>query len=119
MDDPFYTMWAKNEITEIISRSRILLNWEIELVVREVERFPTEENVEQLFYLSNIYVKRRCRRYPHVSWSDTDYQSWECNQSGTENSESQPRDGIAQSLAKDLLWPDARQRQRYTDVQEC
>jgi hypothetical protein len=72
-------MWTQEECTELISRARLLLIWEIELVVREVERFPTEESAEQLFYLFNIYVKRHSKRARHVSWSDTDYQSWERN----------------------------------------
>lgn len=72
-------MWTKEEYTELIRRGRLLLNWEIELVVREVERFTTEENIEQLFYLCNIYVKRQNKRTCHVSWTDTDYKTWERN----------------------------------------
>jgi hypothetical protein len=81
-------MWTKEEYTELIKRGRLLLNWEIELAVREVERFPTEESIEQLFYLCNIYVKRHYKRTRHVSWTDTDYRPWERDQPYSENSES-------------------------------
>jgi hypothetical protein len=88
-------MWTNEEIAELILRGRLFLNWEIELAVREVERFPTEESIEQLFYLCNIYVKRHYKRTRYVSWCGTEDQPWQCDQPCAKNPESQPRDGVA------------------------
>jgi hypothetical protein len=95
MEYPFYTMWTNEERAELISRGRLLLNWEIELAVREVERFPTEEGMEQLFFLCNIYVKSHHKRTQDVWWSDTEDKPWECHQPRAKNSESQSCDGTA------------------------
>ena len=54
-------MWTQDEIAKLIQRARLLLNWEIELVVREVEKFPTEENIEQLCLLTCNHMTYKAR----------------------------------------------------------